>query len=415
MGDLVAFGALHTITWSDGQTPEPFGLAVAAGPDLPLQWGSLAIVDPAWSGRLPTEPHSLLGGHVHTTVLSLLVPPPGSSSAPFAVAAVLGRPDHVSAWHPLAVAEQHFHLDVDSGLGAFVDSTSIDALRQLTDDSDRQLALLRDTPHGRLVPVEADGRVVAVVFRLPEGAGLYPTYIGYDSDSGAVAILVDFRTLRVSDGPVDTTPVPAPPVPAPPPTPTPAAPDLLLTADEAVVWPASRGTLRRVDGPVLRVEPGEALLWADLLDGRPQVETAIVAGAHPTRATAVEWRADDPAGPAGAALCVGDPEAVVHWTEVGELGVDRGVGWVAPSSAAPAVTALLDDVEAAIELTTTTYAAVLRPVDVDGEVVGVAFHCGMGASTARLLAGVDREGRTVALLADLEVLDGAEIVARRPR
>jgi hypothetical protein len=47
----------------------------------------------------------------------------------------------------------------------------------------------------RVVTMEADGRVVAVVFLCPDGSGLYPAWTGYDKDMQAVAVLVDLRLL----------------------------------------------------------------------------------------------------------------------------------------------------------------------------------------------------------------------------
>jgi hypothetical protein len=43
--------------------------------------------------------------------------------------------------------------------------------------------------------MEADGRVVAVVFLCPDGSGLYPVYAGFDKDRRAIAVLVDLRLL----------------------------------------------------------------------------------------------------------------------------------------------------------------------------------------------------------------------------
>jgi hypothetical protein len=43
--------------------------------------------------------------------------------------------------------------------------------------------------------MELAGRVAAVVFLCPDGSGLYPAYVGFDQDMGAVAVLVDLRIL----------------------------------------------------------------------------------------------------------------------------------------------------------------------------------------------------------------------------
>lgn len=45
---------------------------------------------------------------------------------------------------------------------------------------------------------------------------------------------------------------------------------MMLAADREVTRSESRGILRRVPGPVLTVPAGEALIWFDPLDGRPQ-------------------------------------------------------------------------------------------------------------------------------------------------
>jgi hypothetical protein len=47
----------------------------------------------------------------------------------------------------------------------------------------------------RVVTMETNGRVVAVVFLCPDGSGLYPAWTGYDKDMQAVAVLVDLRLL----------------------------------------------------------------------------------------------------------------------------------------------------------------------------------------------------------------------------
>ena len=92
-----------------------------------------------------------------------------------------------------------------------------------------------------------------------------------------------------------------------------ADPELLLSIDRGVSWLESRGTLRRVGGPMLSVPPGESLTWFDPLDGRPQLTSRLEPGALPTFTTAVEWPEGHAERRSGAAVCVGDPSAVSSW------------------------------------------------------------------------------------------------------
>ena len=55
----------------------------------------------------------------------------------------------------------------------------------------------------------------------------------------------------------------------------------------------------------------------------------------------------------------------------------------------------------------------MQPLDLDGQIVGVAFHCGMGASTNPVHVGRDASGLIVALLADLELLTQSEMASER--
>jgi len=92
------------------------------------------------------------------------------------------------------------------------------------------------------------------------------------------------------------------------------------------------------------------------------------------------------------------------WT----FGVDRGLGCVVWSSKADEVANRLLDVGEALPVLSAVQEAMVQPLTVDDQVVGIAFHCGMGASTNAVHRGVDAAGRTVALLADLELLDRAQ-------
>ena len=185
--------------------------------------------------------------------------------------------------------------------------------------------------------------------------------------------------------------------------------ELLLATDRAVAWPQSQGTARRVAGPDLRAAEGDvAVSWFDPLDGRIQATCAIDVRVLSTFCTVVEWASAQAGPPSGAAVCLGEPEAVVSWeAEAWTFGVDRGVGCVVWSGAVEAVAARLLDPAEALPVLAAVQSATFHPLVLDHRVVGLAFHCGMGASTNLVHRGVDGDGRTVALLADLELLDGA--------
>lgn len=187
-------------------------------------------------------------------------------------------------------------------------------------------------------------------------------------------------------------------------------PEFLLAVDRGVIWPDSRGTLRRVVGPVLELPGGASLTWFDPLDGRPQVESEVEPGALSTCATAVEWPDAYPDGLSGAAVCVGDPASVAFWdADSEEYSTDRGMGCVVVTDRVPEVVRLLEDLPVALALLSSVREATLHPVELNGDLVGIAFHCGMGASTNRVFLGRDGDGRAVALLADLELLACAEL------
>lgn len=185
--------------------------------------------------------------------------------------------------------------------------------------------------------------------------------------------------------------------------------ELLLATDRVVAWSQARGTVRRVAGPELSAPEGEAAVsWFDPLDGRVQATSALEVPLVATFCTVVEWESDDAGPPSGAAVCLGDPEAVVAWErEAWTFGVDRGLGCVVWSSAVEAVAGRLLDPGEVLPVLAAVQSATLHPLVLEDRVVGLAFHCGMGASTNLVHRGVDEDGRTVALLADLELLDGA--------
>jgi len=185
-------------------------------------------------------------------------------------------------------------------------------------------------------------------------------------------------------------------------------PELLLGVARGVTWLESRGTLRRVSGPMLSVPPGESLTWFDPLDGSPQLTSLVEPGTLPTFATAVEWPEGFPEGPSGAAVCVGDATAVRSWhADGGSFSVDRGLGCLVLTPHQEEIAERLRDLPEVFAVLAAVRESTIHPVSLDGHVVGLAFHCGMGASTNQVTTGLDEKGRAVAVLADLDLLDGA--------
>jgi hypothetical protein len=187
-----------------------------------------------------------------------------------------------------------------------------------------------------------------------------------------------------------------------------ADPELLLSVDREVTWLESRGTLRRVAGPMLSVSPGESLTWFDPLDGRPQLTSLLEPAALPTFATAVEWPEGHPRGLSGAAVCVGDSSAAGSWHTVdGSFSVDRGLGCLVLTRHQEEIAERLRDLPEVFALLAAVRESTIHHLSLDGHVIGLAFHCGMGASTNPVMTGLDKQGRAVAVLADLDLLGRA--------
>ena len=186
-----------------------------------------------------------------------------------------------------------------------------------------------------------------------------------------------------------------------------ADPGLLLSVDREVTWLESQGTLRRVSGPVLPVPARESVTWFDPLDGRPQLTSRVEAGALPTFATAVEWSKAHREGLSGAAVCVGDSSAVSRWrADDGSFSVDRGLGCLVLTPHQEEIAERLRELPEVLAVLAAVRESTIHPMSRDGNVVGLAFHCGMGASTNRVMTGSDTKGRAVAVLADLDLVDG---------
>ena len=190
-------------------------------------------------------------------------------------------------------------------------------------------------------------------------------------------------------------------------------PELLVAFDREVTFPQSSGMLRRVAGPSFTVPAAETLTWFDPLDGEPSVVSQVAAGLLQTYATAVEWHHH--AAPSGAAVGVGDPAAVAVWDTASpddplqSFSTDRGMGCLVLTRRQEEVAERLRDLPEVFAVLAAVRQSLVHPLDVDGQIVGVAFHCGMGASSNPVHVGRDASGLTVALLADLDLLTRSEI------
>lgn len=190
-------------------------------------------------------------------------------------------------------------------------------------------------------------------------------------------------------------------------------PEMLVAFDREVTFPQSSGMLRRVAGPSFTVPAAETLTWFDPLDGEPSVVSQVASGLLQTYATAVEWH--HAGAPSGAAVGVGDPAAVAVWDTASpddplqSFSTDRGMGCLVLTRHQEQVAERLRHLPEAFAALAAVRESLVHPLDVDGQVVGVAFHCGMGASTNAVHVGRDASGQVVALLADLDLLTRAEI------
>ena len=105
---------------------------------------------------------------------------------------------------------------------------------------------------------------------------------------------------------------------------------------------------------------------------------------------------------------MGDALAVSSWhADGGSFSVERGLGCLVLTPHQEAIAERLRDLPEVFAVLAAVRESTIHPLSLDGHVVGLAFHCGMGASTNQVATGVDKNGRAVALLADLDLLDGA--------
>lgn len=187
--NLVRFGSSYT------KSEQPVTLAAVPGPPIALRWGTLALADPWFPEMLPENQVIGLGQGEKRTLLSTIDVQRGERVRTIACAVAIGQVDDVATWQPLVLDEAHFHLDSDSALGAFYDITDGPALRPLFENDQHMQQVYNQALEERIVTMEVDGRVAAVVFLCPDGSGLYPAYAGVDKEMQAVAVLVDLKLL----------------------------------------------------------------------------------------------------------------------------------------------------------------------------------------------------------------------------
>lgn len=187
--DLLEFDRVYAVSG------KPVTLAKVAGPVIDLRWGTVALTDPWFPEMLPEFQVLGIRNGVAPTVLSTVDVLRGERRVSVACAAAIGPVDEVASWQPLVQDEAHFHLDCDSGLGAFYDITDAAVLRPFFEDDLYMKGVYDRALEQQIVTMEIDGRVVAVVFLCPAGPGLYPAYAGFNKDMVAAAVLVDLTML----------------------------------------------------------------------------------------------------------------------------------------------------------------------------------------------------------------------------
>lgn len=195
--DLVGFGDRYLFPGNVRHPEQTVTLTATPGPLLAMRFGMVAIADPWFPEAAPRHSASTVGeGDKPTTLTTIAQTRTDSGELEhMAGAASIGDLDQVVTWHPLVQNQQHFHLDVDSALGAFYEITDASVLQPLFEDDLHMKAIYDRALTELMVPMEVDGRVVAVVFLCPDGSGLYPAWAGFDKDMKAVAVLIDLKIL----------------------------------------------------------------------------------------------------------------------------------------------------------------------------------------------------------------------------
>jgi len=189
----------------------------------------------------------------------------------------------------------------------------------------------------------------------------------------------------------------------------------LLAFGARHLWPSGRQTtLIRLDGADLALPSGTVVfadpMWWDL-DVAARIE--LQPGTASTVVTVVEGSgtaADPEPLRRVTAAGVGDVGSVVEWraTKGLSFATEYACGCVFDLDRADVVRRALEQPGATDDLDRTLRSELVSPVTWQGEVVAVAFDCGMGASQNVVSIGFDDAGRAVAALADLELLAHAD-------
>jgi hypothetical protein len=197
--DLVEYGARYVFGNNRHYQRETVTLTAKAGPSLSMKWGAIAIADPWFPEAAPATPAIILRGNEQPTAVTTITLTRATTglSEVWPVAATVGSVSDVAVWHPLSDDGQ-FQLDSDSSLGAFYEITDAAALQPLFEDGDHMFEIYQQAMAESIVPMEADGRTVAAAFRC--GKDLHPAWVGYDANSVAVAVLLDFGLLAQAQG-----------------------------------------------------------------------------------------------------------------------------------------------------------------------------------------------------------------------
>jgi hypothetical protein len=197
--DLVRVGDRYVFPANMRYPEQTVALTATPGPVLPMRWGLLAIADPWYPEATPKFAATTIGGAGgdKTTTLTTVARTriEGGEVDVMAVAASAGDLDRVTTWQRLVVNQTHFHLDSDSALGAFYEITDGPQLQPLFENAEHMKVIYDRALTEKIVAMEVDGRVAAVVFLCPDGSGTYPAYVGFNADMSAVAVTVDLRTL----------------------------------------------------------------------------------------------------------------------------------------------------------------------------------------------------------------------------
>ncbi|TDO44047.1 uncharacterized protein DUF4241 [Kribbella sp. VKM Ac-2527] len=222
VGALFAHGARHR--WANGTTSR---LDVVQVGDLALPSGKIVARDPArWvhDDAEEKEPFTLVARPGEWRIsISVVhwdespdprVPPP--IRKPTAVKAELGDVDvDVRSWElalrpgqepPARDAVGLPGFSVGAGMGCLLDAADLGFLRRLWQDDDTQrLDSILDAvgADGAEIIMDQDLAGGVLVFDCGMGDGVYPTWIGRDSNGDPVSLVIDLELLAHSTGTIE--------------------------------------------------------------------------------------------------------------------------------------------------------------------------------------------------------------------